>query len=551
MPLSFPSNPAISDTHTVGARTWTWTGSIWELNANTISAASVTSNEIASGAVTESKIASLAVSAGKIASNAVTESKVNDGAITQNKLASGLSGITVTTSALRSSVIPNPFTGQFCFLTDQSVLQRYNGTTWVSAIPVPPTGAPTGLSATATSDTQATVSFSFDNAYDGGLSISNYYYSLSTDGGATYPGGYLPVDPADAISPISIGGLSAGITYHVKLKAANAIGVSTLESGSTSFTTLGLPVEALLVGGGGGGAVSLTGGAGGGGVMVSNVFRLTNGTYPVTVGGGGTGDTSGSQSSDTGGTKGISSTFNGISCTGGGASWTRQATSYYNNSNVTTGANGAGGSSDGGRTQGRAGVAPTFPAGITGTVYAGYTGGTGLGGGNYPGGGGSGAGANGTSPANNNSAGHGGNGVLISTFDGTSFYYGGGGGGSGYTDTAGGGNGGLGGGGGGGDEANGGGGIGGGSARNSGGNGSSGANTPGGAGGANSGGGGGAGAHQTGSGGNGGSGIVVIRYPTASATGKTITGGTKVVGPTGATSYTVHTFLNSGSLVIS
>jgi hypothetical protein len=38
---------------------------------------------------------------------------------------------------------------------------------------------------------------------------------------------------------------------------------------------------------------------------------------------------------------------------------------------------------------------------------------------------------------------------------------------------------------------------------------------------------------------------------TADATGMTITGGTKVVGPTGATSYTVHTFTSTGNLVLS
>jgi hypothetical protein len=38
---------------------------------------------------------------------------------------------------------------------------------------------------------------------------------------------------------------------------------------------------------------------------------------------------------------------------------------------------------------------------------------------------------------------------------------------------------------------------------------------------------------------------------TADASAYTITGGTKVVGPTGATSYTVHTFTTSGTLSIS
>jgi hypothetical protein len=46
--------------------------------------------------------------------------------------------------------------------------------------------------------------------------------------------------------------------------------------------------------------------------------------------------------------------------------------------------------------------------------------------------------------------------------------------------------------------------------------------------------------------GAGGSGIVILRYLTSDATGYTITGGTA----TTSGSYTVRTFLASGSLVI-
>lgn len=441
MPLSFPSNPSVGQTYTSGSRTWTWNGTIWQLNAATN--APFTGDNISNGAITATKIADGAVTAVKLGNDiSLTPA---DNSITQAKLAQNISAVTICTSSTRPA---SPFTGQTIYETDTNLQKVWLGTDWSNG------------------------------------------------------------------------------TQH----------------------SVGLTVSALLVGGGGGGATSLTGGAGGGAVMVTSDFTLQNGTYAVVVGGGGTGTVSNAQDQDNGGTKGESSTFNGITCTGGGASWNRGASSYFNNTNCTTGANGAGGSSDGPRTTGRAGVAPTWPSGILGTIYAGNTGGNGGGGGaNYPGGGGAGAGGNGTTPPNNNSPGHGGVGVRINTFDGTDYYYGGGGGGSGYTDSAGGGNGGIGGGGGGGDESGGGGGTGGGSARNSGANGGSGSNTAGGAGGANTGGGGGAGAHQTGNGGNGGSGIVVIRYLTSLATGKTITGGTATTYGT----YTVRTFTSTGSLVIS
>lgn len=50
----------------------------------------------------------------------------------------------------------------------------------------------------------------------------------------------------------------------------------------------------------------------------------------------------------------------------------------------------------------------------------------------------------------------------------------------------------------------------------------------------------------------GGSGVVIVRYLTAAASGYAITGGTKTVGPSGATTYTLHEFTSTGttSLVV-
>ena len=30
MPIDFPNSPSVNETHTVGSRTWQWTGSLWE-----------------------------------------------------------------------------------------------------------------------------------------------------------------------------------------------------------------------------------------------------------------------------------------------------------------------------------------------------------------------------------------------------------------------------------------------------------------------------------------------------------------------------------------
>jgi hypothetical protein len=345
-------------------------------------------------------------------------------------------------------------------------------------------------------------------------------------------------------SPITVSGLTNGTAYTFTVTATNANGASVASSASSSVTpqapTL---VTALLVGGGGGGGVSLAGGGGGGAVMKTDSITLVNGTtYNVVIGAGAVGPTTGASVHYVGG----STTFNGITCTGGGNGASRDmGSTAYNN--MSAGANGGGGTADGAApsTLGKTGVAPTFPIGITGIVYAGYTGGNGGGGGNaFPGGGGAGSNANGQSPANNNSNGAGGNGIQIN-FDGNNWYWAGGGGGSTYTSGIAGSNGGLG-GGGGGASANA-GGTGGGSSINSGqtpasGGGNYDANRIGGNGGANSGGGGGAGSHGEGDGGNGGSGICIIKTAsTASAT----TGSPTISSSEG---YNYYRFTGTGSI---
>jgi hypothetical protein len=57
MAIDFPNSPATNDTYTVGSRTWTWTGTIWELKAAPIPANSVGTAEISAGAVTAVKLA--------------------------------------------------------------------------------------------------------------------------------------------------------------------------------------------------------------------------------------------------------------------------------------------------------------------------------------------------------------------------------------------------------------------------------------------------------------------------------------------------------------
>jgi hypothetical protein len=278
---------------------------------------------------------------------------------------------------------------------------------------------------------------------------------------------------------------SGGYRIHTFTEPSGTLTVPSVAEGRS--------IEVLVVGGGGGGGVNAGAGGGGGSVIVANQ-TVTTGTYNITVGSGGTRGVSSTNYAGGGGGIGGTSTFGTITATGGGGG------GAYSSMAGTAGANGGGGGDPIGA--GGVGVAPTLPEGVTGTVYAGYTGGAGQNATHLAGGG---AGASG-----NATLGAGGPGVL-STIDG--YYYGGGGGGGTWAQI--GKNGGIGGGGGGGSNGYG-GGTGGGSARIAGGAGSNAQNVVNtGNGGANTGGGGGGGTFYGSSGsqgGLGGSGIVVVRY---------------------------------------
>ena len=244
------------------------------------------------------------------------------------------------------------------------------------------------------------------------------------------------------------------------------------ENLSSSFSA-----DFLVVAGGGGGGPNHGGGGGAGGYIYTTGASLSAAVpYSLDVGIGGDGSSSGF-AGDSGG----DSTFNITTATGGGGGG-------YNNSTGVTGGSGGGGS--------RGAAAGS---GTSGQGNSGGTGGTFSAGG---GGGASAAGSNGSTYV----GGNGGAGTANS-ITGTSVFYAGGGGGNGYT--ASGGTGGVGGGGNGGQYGGGGEYIG-----------TNGA--------LNTGGGGGGSYSNSGTfqlqGMNGGSGIVILRYPTASVSSYAVTG---------------------------
>lgn len=208
MAINFPDSPNNGDSFTSNNKTWVFDGTVWNITSGT--------NSVADGAIT----------AAKIASNAVH----------QTKLASNLSAITVTTTANRGTAVPSPFTGQTIYLSDVKRLQVWDGSAWMFITNGAP-GAPTALSATPLSTTS--VSISFTTGTINGASPTNYKYAYSSNGGSTYTE-FASLDPADALSPIVVSGLTGSTAYLIKLRAVSDFGDS-VDSSAVSVTTLTAP----------------------------------------------------------------------------------------------------------------------------------------------------------------------------------------------------------------------------------------------------------------------------------------------------------------------
>ncbi|MDD7972977.1 glycine-rich domain-containing protein [Roseinatronobacter alkalisoli] len=199
--------------------------------------------------------------------------------------------------------------------------------------------------------------------------------------------------------------LSENVTWRVH---------SFTESADFNLNSAGT-IEYLIVGGGGGGGAVAGGGGGAGGVR-PNTSLQPAGTYPVTVGSGGAGDsrTTWPTAPVQGGADGQPSSVFGVSALGGGGGGTYNSSTLIGNGR--TGASGGGGSHQG--------------TGGTGTAGQGFNGATGtIGLGDSSGGGGGGAGQSGAA-GTTSFAGRGGDGIS-SDITGDEIFYGGGGAGGG------------------------------------------------------------------------------------------------------------------------
>jgi len=229
--------------------------------------------------------------------------------------------------------------------------------------------------------------------------------------------------------------------------------IRTFTSSSTLIVSTTTTVDLLLIGGGGGGGGGQNRAAGGGaagGVVYKTLYSITTGSYPITIGSGGT-----TSSSD--GTNGVNSQFSSLIAIGGGSGnggfgnggdggsgggGSQAATNGGNALQAASASGGFGNNGGGGRYQSGGGG-----GGATGTgVLAIYSGNAGNGGAGYTsnisgislvyaGGGGGGTQVN-SAVAGTGGTGGGGNGGKIAAGNNAT-YYGSGGGGGGSIDNGG------------------------------------------------------------------------------------------------------------------
>ena len=140
------------------------------------------------------------------------------------------SGLTDTLCTYNATGLSNGVTYYVQFKATNSVGIATSSITSFTTLSVPKT-APTSLSA---APTTSSVAISFTAPTDVGTSaITNYEYSFNNSS-------WTALSPADAVSPVTIGGLSPYVAYSIYLRAVNSVG-SGPASGAVTFTTLSAP----------------------------------------------------------------------------------------------------------------------------------------------------------------------------------------------------------------------------------------------------------------------------------------------------------------------
>lgn len=170
-----------------------------------------------------------------------------------------------------------------------------------------------------------------------------------------------------AVEVVATGGNVTGVTSEgYKFHIFTSPGIFQITSPSS------VKIDYLLAagGGGGGGGANLSrarGGGGGAGGILLGKDTLSSGSYPITIGSGGSAGLTAPNTPETCGGSGFNSTFNGLTCVGGGYGGAADGPAPPTQIDGGNGGSGGGG-----------GGAPSNPSGGTGTTGQGFPGGDGF-----------------------------------------------------------------------------------------------------------------------------------------------------------------------------
>ena len=305
MSLTFPASPSVGDTYTVGARTWTWSGTIWEITGSVAAAGSIGTTELADSAITTAKIAAGAVAEADIAANAVTQAKLH----------TTLSGVTICTSSTRPA---SPFTGQTIFETDTNLMKVWLGTGWSNG----------------TAHTQS-IAVEYlviaggggsGTGHAGGGGAGGYRSSVAGETSGANSAIETPLTLAPGTYGVTVGAGGNGTTYTggdsgTGTSGSNSVFSTITSTGGGRSGTYGTPTA--LSGGSGGGAGGTVGGSSGSGAGTAlQGFAGGVAIHYIGGGGGGAGGVGAAASGSVAGAggAGISSSITGtaVSRAGGG-----------------------------------------------------------------------------------------------------------------------------------------------------------------------------------------------------------------------------------------
>ncbi|MDH6532624.1 hypothetical protein M2119_000861 [Aurantimicrobium minutum] len=187
---------------------------------------------------------------------------------------SGATWQTRSPASISSPLVINGLTNGTSYDVKIRAVNSEGAGTSTSSTPVIPIGAPQAPQITSLSQTDTSVTVSFNApGSDGGSAITSYQHS--SDGGNTW----ISPTPAVTSSPVTITGLMPGTQYQIAVRAVNAQGdgISSASQSVTTYTAPGAPTVGAITPGNQSLSISFVSGTSGGTPYTNIEYSLDGG----------------------------------------------------------------------------------------------------------------------------------------------------------------------------------------------------------------------------------------------------------------------------------